>query len=245
MTGRAEAKKGRTLVIAHRTAPLDAPENSLEGIDVAAALGADLVEVDVRGTRDGVPVLLHDPFLFRTTGRWWPVRLVSSDSVARTRLAGSEGYVPLLRDALARLPPGMGMAIEIKDHAIAPATLAEVRRAEASDRVLLWSESHRTVPYLAEAAPEIEVALLRATGDPDERQRMIDDALRWGARAVSIAHTEVDPALVAALRSHGLRVYSCLRDLPSRIPDQVGLLDGVITDHVADAVALVARDSGP
>jgi glycerophosphoryl diester phosphodiesterase len=244
MTRGAKGDQGRTLVIAHRTAPLDAPENSLEGIGVAAALRADLVEVDVRGTRDGVPVLLHDPFLFRTTGRWWPVRLLSSDRVARTRLRGAEGHVPLLRDALARLPPSMGMAIEIKDHAIAPATLAEVRRAEVSDRVLLWSESHRTVPYLAEAAPEIEVALLRVAGNPVERQRRIDDALRWGARAVSIAHTEVEPQSVAELRDRGLRVYSCLRDLPSQIPDQVALLDGVITDHVADAVALIARDSG-
>lgn len=56
----------RPLVIAHRTCPRDAPENSLEGIARATELGADVVEVDVRRTADGVPVLVHDrPALLR------------------------------------------------------------------------------------------------------------------------------------------------------------------------------------
>ena len=55
------------VIIAHRTSPLDAPENSLEGIRRSAELGADYVEIDVRLTRDGVPVMLHDGLLLRTT----------------------------------------------------------------------------------------------------------------------------------------------------------------------------------
>ncbi|MDH3707216.1 MAG: glycerophosphodiester phosphodiesterase, partial [Acidimicrobiia bacterium] len=46
----------RPTVIAHRTCPLDGPENSLAGIATARELGADLVEIDVRRTADGVPV---------------------------------------------------------------------------------------------------------------------------------------------------------------------------------------------
>ncbi len=55
----------KTLVIAHRTGPRDAPENSLAGITAAAGLGADVVELDARRSRDGVAVLLHDPMLLR------------------------------------------------------------------------------------------------------------------------------------------------------------------------------------
>ncbi len=61
------------VIIAHRTSPRDAPENSLAGIARSAELGADYVEIDVRLTRDGVPVMLHDALLLRTTGRPWPV----------------------------------------------------------------------------------------------------------------------------------------------------------------------------
>ena len=54
-------------VIGHRCARAEAPENTLAGLRRAAALGARWVEVDVRLTADGVPVLLHDATLERTT----------------------------------------------------------------------------------------------------------------------------------------------------------------------------------
>ena len=53
------------VIIAHRTSPRDAPENSLAGIRRSAELEADYVEIDVRLTRDGVPVMLHDALLLR------------------------------------------------------------------------------------------------------------------------------------------------------------------------------------
>ncbi len=55
-------------IIAHRTCPRHATENSLEGIRKAAELGADGVEIDVQRTLDGVPILMHDKTLWRTAG---------------------------------------------------------------------------------------------------------------------------------------------------------------------------------
>jgi glycerophosphoryl diester phosphodiesterase len=57
------------LVIAHRTCPRDAAENSIAGIREAAKAKADVVEIDVRLTSDGHPVLMHDPSLWRMTRR--------------------------------------------------------------------------------------------------------------------------------------------------------------------------------
>jgi glycerophosphoryl diester phosphodiesterase len=226
-------------VIAHRAGPLDAPENSLTGVRRAAELGADGVEIDVRGTCDGVPVVMHDWLLLRTTNRWWPVRWIPSRWFRRSRLKGSTDPPPRLEDVLRDLPDDLQLAIEVKQASITEAVLTEVHRWGRQDRVLIWAESGKVVRYLSEAAPEIEVALLRTASDPPARERMLDDAVRWGARAVSIAHTEVDPANVAAIRHRGLKVYSCLQDLPSTVPEQVALLDGLITDHVADGVATV------
>lgn len=50
-----------TLVVAHRGASAIAPENSLEAFEAAIAVGADMVEFDVRRTSDGVLVVVHDP----------------------------------------------------------------------------------------------------------------------------------------------------------------------------------------
>src|SRR5687767_10794848 len=56
-------------VIAHRGASGYAPENTLPAFELAIVQGADALELDVRLTADGVPVVIHDPTLERTIGR--------------------------------------------------------------------------------------------------------------------------------------------------------------------------------
>jgi glycerophosphoryl diester phosphodiesterase len=60
-------------VIAHRGNAAHAPENTIEAFAQALSLGADAIEFDVHASRDGVPVVLHDPTLQRTAGRADPV----------------------------------------------------------------------------------------------------------------------------------------------------------------------------
>ena len=57
----------RPLVISHRACAGHAPENTLAGIRRALELGADGIEIDVQATADGVPVLMHDLTVDRTT----------------------------------------------------------------------------------------------------------------------------------------------------------------------------------
>ena len=74
------------VIIAHRTCPRHAPENSLQGIRRAAELGADGVEIDVQRTLDGVPILMHDKTLWRTAGLYWPARLLPYSLLRRLHL---------------------------------------------------------------------------------------------------------------------------------------------------------------
>ena len=61
-------EKKKIMITAHRGASHGAPENTEAAVILAMKEGADYVEIDVRMTADGVPVLLHDRALFRTTG---------------------------------------------------------------------------------------------------------------------------------------------------------------------------------
>lgn len=58
----------RPLLIAHRGASGEAPENTIAAFDLALSQGADVIELDVRIRGDGELITLHDPTLERTTG---------------------------------------------------------------------------------------------------------------------------------------------------------------------------------
>ena len=76
------------LIIAHRTSPAFAPENSLLGIRVSFEQGADGVEVDLRMSLDLRAYLMHDNTMRRTTGWPLPIELTPSALVRRQRLYG-------------------------------------------------------------------------------------------------------------------------------------------------------------
>jgi glycerophosphoryl diester phosphodiesterase len=83
----------RPLAIGHRGAPTVATENTMPSIDAAIDAGADLVEIDVRLTRDGAPVLLHD----RTLKRLWGKAVDIGDLELADlpgRVAGREPLIP-------------------------------------------------------------------------------------------------------------------------------------------------------
>jgi glycerophosphoryl diester phosphodiesterase len=217
-----------TLVIAHRTCPRDARENSLEGIAVAARAGADVVEVDARRNRDGTAVLLHDPWLLRVQHVPLSVSWLRDAHLARFA-------IPTLADALdAAAEAGVRLAIDTKDAGAAESVLGAVRTAAATEQVLLWSQHMPTVRSYVRALPDAEVALLRDTFDPEEHDRLLADAAAIGARAVSAHQDVVTPAFQAAAADRGLAVYCWYQSLDAqrdRLARTAALgLAGVVTD---------------
>jgi len=118
-------------VVAHRGASSTHPENTLASFEEAVRLGAPIVELDVRLSSDGVPVVLHDPLLERTTDGSGAVHERTAAEIATLRAGpGGEG-VPTLADALALMSGRVAVALEIKvlpgEPAYAPGDEAVVR----------------------------------------------------------------------------------------------------------------------
>ena len=76
-------KTDRPLIFAHRGGARLAPENTLAAIDNGIKLGSDGLEIDVQLSSDGIPVVIHDPTLDRTTNRTGPVRHFTAAELAR------------------------------------------------------------------------------------------------------------------------------------------------------------------
>lgn len=105
-------------VVAHRGASLDHPENTIRAFDAAVEAGADFVELDVRLTADGIPIVLHDLDVARTTDGSGLVHQLALAEVKRLDASGGRGpraEVPTLREALESLSGRVGVNIEIKN----------------------------------------------------------------------------------------------------------------------------------
>ena len=148
------------LVVAHRGASADAPENTLEAFRLAVEQGCDAFELDVRLTRDGEAVLMHDPTLLRTCAL---PGAVASMTLAETRAADAgAGYlapdgsrpwqgrgvvVPTLREVL-RAFPAMPVLIELKAAEVQQVVARVLAEEGAVDRCVVASFRHRALEAL-------------------------------------------------------------------------------------------------
>ncbi len=234
----------RPLLIAHRTCPKHKTENSIAGIRLADELGADMVEVDTRGTRDLERVLMHDRSTRRTAGGLWIVSRTSLSRLRALRLKSAEEQEeseppPLLREGLAAVGTRMGVVVEVKDPRIVSGTLADIREAAIADRTLLWSYSEQVVRWFVRHAPDIEVSLLRDTRTTRQHRKFLNDAAALGARGLSICWGAVDGGFAAEARKRGLSLYS-MCDAVTPDLQTARLLRGVVTDWPAEARAALS-----
>lgn len=165
-------------VIAHRGASGSAPENTLAAFDLAARSGAEAFELDVRLAADGVPVIVHDFGLERTTDRFGPVaartavELAGYDAGARFSPDGGTTFpfrgrgigIPTLEEVLTRHPT-MPVLIELKVATAAGPVGTVLRRTGAAQRCAVASflpeavEAFREPPFSAGASRREILAL--------------------------------------------------------------------------------------
>jgi glycerophosphoryl diester phosphodiesterase len=231
------------LIIAHRTCPPYAPENSLQGIRVAAEQGADVVEIDVRVSLDQRPFLMHDNSMRRTSGWPLPMELTPAFLVRKQRLHGASESVPSLEGALDAVAANMMVAMDLKTPWAVFPLLNEIRRRGIDRRALIWCSSGRVARYIAGRSPQTEVALYKDLEEQAANRRLIDKAASLGLRAVSLDWRSITPPLVEYSHSRGLRVYSWHREADLSDEKLACRLDGIITDHPARVLSVLSRRS--
>jgi glycerophosphoryl diester phosphodiesterase len=192
------------IITSHAACKGHAPENTLAGIRAALKHKADAIEIDLHCTRDGVPVLIHDETLERTTN--------GSGSIAALTLrqtrkldAGKGEHVPTLKDVLAEVSGRALMVLEIKAPNIEEAVLAVVRRAKALDYCVVHSFSPRIVERIRKLEPRMPASLLTGGRGVDDQNKLFDLALSINAQGVAVNHEVITPQLVRAAHLRELR----------------------------------------
>lgn len=229
--------------IAHRGAGRLAPENTLAALRLGAKCGFKAFECDVKLSADGVPFLLHDATLERTSSGRGTAGLLTWDALARLDAGSWHGPafagepMPTL-EAVARwvLAEGHALNVEIKP---TPGLDAETGRAVALAAARLWRDA-AAPPLLSsfrpdalaaarDAAPTLPRALLLDALHPG----WLDAARALGCVGVVCKHVLIDAAVADAVRGAGLRLAAYTVNEPADAKRLIGLgVDGLITDAV-------------
>ncbi len=237
-------------LIGHRGAKASAPENTLPAIEEAHRQGATWIEFDAKLTKDGVPILMHDETLNRTTSGTGDV---AGHTLAQLRELDAGAWfgpkfkgtrIPTLEEAMALMAKlGMGFNIEIKP---CPGREAETARISCALVDKLWPKS-APVPVVS----SFKKASLEAAkaGFPHLPRGYLAEELKgdWLAEAKSLDCATIHPGwmkltkpLVRAAKDWNLPVLVWTVNETARARELIGWgVDAIITDKPGDIGAAI------
>lgn len=232
-------------LMAHRAGGTVAPENTLAGIRLGASLGFRAVEIDVRFSRDGVPVLQHDAALDRNTNAKGPLAEKDWAELASVD-AGIWRGEAYRGEPLARLADAAALLKSL--HVVPHVEIKRVpgRERECGERVAdevaqHWRGAHEVPLLISFSTAALEGALERQPGlgrgyiveEPWDGD--LGPLERLDAASLHLEHVLVTPELVSRLHDRGRRLVAWTVNEPARAEELLAWgVDGIVTDNVRE-----------
>ena len=236
-------------MVAHRGVATAAAENTIDAFTNAIAVGADMIEFDVRRTRDGELIVFHDPRVGAT----------AIGDLTRAEIASAKGVrLPLFAEVLEACAGQIRLDVELKEDGYVPEAMAQLRAALAKAdadvaQQVVTSFLPAVVAQAKDAFPEVRTGLLVGTDGPfyhvrEHYRQVFPVGLARQVRADYLApHYK--------LASYGVVARAASAGLPCLLWTVNGDADisrfaadprvaGIITDQAARALTIVAGAPG-
>ncbi len=237
-----------TLIIAHRGNSSVAPENTLPAFQSAIEAKSDLVELDYFHAADGVPVVIHDEVLDRTTDAeqvFGKPKLVIGDfsSVDLRKLDAGSWFddkfasvrIPTLTESIDLIQKGSVTLIERKG-GDADTVVRMLEKMNLIDKVVVQAFDWEYVKRCRELSPKLALATL--SGKPAAPEQ-IEAAAATGADIIVWDHRKIDGTQIEQIHKLGKKAWAYTIDDPARAKQLIAAgLDGVITNKPAEMVKL-------
>ena len=240
-------------VFAHRGLAIDAPENTLLAFAKALGIGVTHLETDVHGSADGVAMVSHDPDLSRLAGRKVRVGQLTARELRAISLGHGQGFCSLA-DALDAFPEAR-FNIDIKSADAVVPTVAAIRDARATDRVLIGSFSPerrlavvRQLPGVATSISSrgavAAVGFARTAGGLPALRRVLRDVHAVQFPLSILRMPTITPRTIAAFHAAGVEVHAWTINDEETMERLLDLgVDGLVSDRADLAVGVLARRS--
>ncbi len=243
-------ESGELLVVAHRGASLNAPENTISAFDRALAHGVHMIELDVQFSSDKHPIVFHDETLGRTTegerqiGEM-PLTEIQDLDVGSWFGESFKGErIPTLREILQHVRGKAFVMIELKPPAAednwrerVDIIVEEIQRVGMDQFVLCGSFHHASISYLREQYPEIGAAAINIPGSGALPSQLI---AQTGAHAVVLAIEELTDDVVADIQQNNILCGAYSADSIEQLNFVLGLgLNIVVTNTPSTIMPLL------
>lgn len=211
-------------IIGHRGAKRVEPENTLRAVITGMAC-ADYVEVDVRLSRDGIPVIMHDPVLDRTTNGMGPVHDYTMEEL-KTLDAGKGESIPTLAEVLRLVSGQCGLVVEIKEPG-SEARVCQVIREHEPDDLFIVSFHPESIIAAQTLIPSARTGIICSKDSAD----LPGAAKRLATDALFLKYTLLNDTIVRECHARDLLVVSWTLNSPGEFRVAIDLgVDGIATD---------------
>jgi glycerophosphoryl diester phosphodiesterase len=232
------------------------PENTLIAINSAIDLGVDMVEIDIRLTRDGIPILMHDDRLDSTTSGTGLVEDLTWDELM-TLDAGSwrgpefvDETVQALHEVLDLTGGRVALNLDIKTPEAARPTAIAVVEAGAPESVVISGCTANFVRTVGDTANGVAtlfnldelLAGIEPADAPAVARRSINLAVELGAVAINVPHPLVTTDLVEQAQKAGIGVWTFTIDDEARFIDLMDMGVASLTTNWPERMLPLARD---
>ena len=215
------------LVIAHRGDSATALENSLEAIHRALSFPADMIELDVRSSRDNVLYIMHDRMTGRTADKNIDIERSTSAEIGKIKLKNDE-TIPSLTDVIRAVAGNSGLNLEIKSDGAGLLTAQYLLTSGYDGYVLISSFKEEEVLAVRRAAPSIPTSLIfdvfKVHDVPLYKER--------GYTIISLRKKTVNKELVSVCHEHGIEVYVWTVDEDDEMKELISWgVDGIYSNR--------------
>ncbi|MBA3871743.1 MAG: glycerophosphodiester phosphodiesterase [Anaerolineae bacterium] len=215
-----ELSGNQVQIIAH-TGTYEYPENTMSGFKRAIEVGADMIEVDLQISKDGVPVVFHDNTLYRMTDGIGSVADKTLEELRALRIDETDECIPTLDEIIA-LPIPLNIEVKILGLEEQVAAAVKTRRDD-----VISSFNHEVLNRIHAIDPEIKIGYLYLEED---WHQIIETARHAGAYSIHPLNSEITPELVAAAHEAGLKVLMWSTDKEKRAKQLIDWgIDGIMT----------------